>query len=241
MNVGLFGDGMVDYQIRKGDSIEKVTRLLGMSWDEFRQLNPNAVSHSGKTGRWYIKEGASVSNSKSFQETLATAQEATKEKSSPAKQGETEKNQWISYTVKRGDTLSLLAEKKFQVPIEDIMRDNGLQNASQLYVGQKLKIEVPSYHGKQAITASWYGKNHQGKTMANGQPFNMNAATLAHRYLPFGTRVELENPGTGQVAKATVTDRGPFVAGRDVDLSYGLAKKLSIVEKGVSKLLMRVI
>jgi len=233
---------MVDYQISKGDSIVKVPRLLGISWDEFRQLNPNAVSHSSKSGRWYIKEGASVSNTKSFQEALSTAQASAKAKSSSVKQhSEEEKTQWISYTVKQGDTLSALTEKKFNVPIEEIMKDNGLQNASLLRAGQQIKIRVPGYHQKQAVTASWYGKNHQGRPMANGHPFDMNAATLAHRYLPFGTRVELENPGTGQAVKATVTDRGPFVAGRDVDLSYGLAKKLSVVEKGVSKLLMRVI
>jgi rare lipoprotein A len=116
-----------------------------------------------------------------------------------------------------------------------------LQKASRLQAGQEIKIRIPSYQQKETVTASWYGKTHHGKQMANGKKFDMNAATLAHRFLPFGTRVELENPETGQVVKATVTDRGPFVAGRDVDLSYGVAKKLSVVEKGVSKLQMRVI
>jgi len=231
----------VDYQIRKGDSIEKVTQLLGMNWDEFRQLNPNAVSHSRKTGRWYIKEGASVSNDKSFQDALAAAQTSAKEKSSPAQEDKGEQSEWISYTVKRGDTLSALAEKKFNVPLQEIMRDNGLQNPSLLRTGQKLRIRVAGYQEPQPVTASWYGRNHHGRTMANGKTFDMNAATLAHRILPFGTRVELVNPGTGQSVQATVTDRGPFVSGRDVDLSYGLAKKLSVADKGVSRLLMRVI
>ncbi len=231
----------MDYQIRKGDSIEKVTRLLGVSWDEFRQLNPNAVSRSSRTGRLYIKEGASVRNSNSFQGALANAQASVKENSSPVKDGAGNNNRWISYKVKEGDTLSALAEKKFNVPVEDIIKDNGLQNPSLLRAGQEIQIRLPNSEKRQVVTASWYGKNHQGKKMANGNAFDMNAATLAHRYLPFGTRVELENPGTGQMVKATVTDRGPFVAGRDVDLSYGLAKKLSVVEKGVSKLLMRVI
>ena len=231
----------MDYQIRKGDSIEKVTKLLGLSWDEFRQLNPDAVSHSRKTGRWYIKEGASVNNSKSFQAALANAQTSVKEKSSPVKSEEGQTSRWVSYKVKQGDTLSVLAKRKFNVPVEDIIKDNGLQQASQLQAGQEIKIRVPDYQQKETVTASWYGKTHHGKQMANGKKFDMNAATLAHRFLPFGTRVELENPGTGKVVKATVTDRGPFVAGRDVDLSYGLAKKLSVVEKGVSKLFMRVI
>jgi rare lipoprotein A len=69
----------------------------------------------------------------------------------------------------------------------------------------------------------------------------MYANTIAHRDLPFGTRVELKNPETGQMVKATVTDRGPFIEGRDIDLSYGLARKLSMVQKGVGTLIMRVL
>jgi len=69
----------------------------------------------------------------------------------------------------------------------------------------------------------------------------MNAATIAHKDLPLGTQVELENPHTGESVKAVVADRGPYIRGRDVDLSYGLAKKLSLVEKGVGPLVMKVI
>ena len=77
--------------------------------------------------------------------------------------------------------------------------------------------------------------------MADGTPFDMHANTIAHKELPFGTKVELRNPETGQVEKATVTDRGPYIAGRDVDLSYGLAEKLSLVKKGVGRLEMRIL
>jgi rare lipoprotein A len=56
-----------------------------------------------------------------------------------------------------------------------------------------------------------------------------------------GTEVELNNPRTGQTTRAVITDRGPFVEGRDIDLSYGLACKLSLVENGVDTLVMRVL
>ena len=69
----------------------------------------------------------------------------------------------------------------------------------------------------------------------------MYADTIAHKDLPLGTEVELQNPLTNQLVNAVVTDRGPFIAGRDVDLSYGLAKKLSLIEKGVGKLVMRIL
>jgi rare lipoprotein A len=77
--------------------------------------------------------------------------------------------------------------------------------------------------------------------MANGRPFNMYAPTIAHKELPLGTKVELRNPRNGQRVVAVVTDRGPYIEGRDVDLSYGLAKKLDMVEQGVGKLMMRII
>ena len=89
--------------------------------------------------------------------------------------------------------------------------------------------------------ASWYGKDYHGRPMANGEFFNMYANTIAHKELPLGTRVELENPMTGKSVMAVVTDRGPYIEGRDVDLSYGLARMLSLVNKGVGKLKMRVL
>jgi rare lipoprotein A len=77
--------------------------------------------------------------------------------------------------------------------------------------------------------------------MANGDRYDMFADTIAHKELPFGTRVELKNPRTGEKTTAVVTDRGPFIEGRDVDLSYGLACRLSLVENGVDTLVMRIL
>ncbi len=91
------------------------------------------------------------------------------------------------------------------------------------------------------MVASWYGRYHHGQTMANGEPFDMYAPTIAHKDIPLGTKVLLENPDTGQKATATVTDRGPYVQGRDVDLSYKLAQRLSLDKQGVGNLTMQVL
>jgi len=88
------------------------------------------------------------------------------------------------------------------------------------------------------VTASWYGSQHQGKLMANGRPFNMYADTVAHKTLPLGTRLTITNPKTGTAVKVQVTDRGPYVAGRSLDLSYSVARKLGVVESGVAKVWM---
>lgn len=81
--------------------------------------------------------------------------------------------------------------------------------------------------------ASWYGPGFHGRPMANTKPYDMYAATVAHKQLPLGTRVCIRNPANERVVVATVTDRGPYIDGRIVDLSKGVAHALDI--DGVSK------
>ncbi len=89
---------------------------------------------------------------------------------------------------------------------------------------------------------SWYGEFFHGRKMANGKIFDMyNENVIAHKTLAFGTVVEVFNPHNNIVLLAVVEDRGPYIAGRDFDLSYAGAKKLGIVEEGVAKLQFRVI
>ena len=86
------------------------------------------------------------------------------------------------------------------------------------------------------VTASWYGPRHHNRLTANGQRFNMYKNTLAHRTLPLGTKVRLVNLENGKSAEGIVNDRGPYIKGRDVDVSYAMAKQLGFVKKGIVKL-----
>lgn len=159
----------------------------------------------------------------------------------PVSANSTPSEKWIEYTIKANDTLWTLAVKRFHVNVEDLIRDNGIEDPRKIQPGQKIRVRIPTYPRQQEVVASWYGQDHHGKPMANGETFDMGAATIAHKELPLGTRVELENPATGEKARAVVTDRGPYIAGRDVDLSRGLARKLSLEKKGVGSLVMRVL
>lgn len=85
----------------------------------------------------------------------------------------------------------------------------------------------------QIVVASWYGEFFQGKLMANGKPFDMHKLTVAHKSLRLGTRIRIQNPENGRVVIARVTDRGPYVSGREIDLSKQAAKLLGLLEKGV--------
>ena len=80
---------------------------------------------------------------------------------------------------------------------------------------------------------SWY---KHGRVTANGEKFNPNALTVAHRTLPFNTLVRLTNPETHKSIVVRVNDRGPFVRGREFDLTIGAARALGIIDEGVVKL-----
>ena len=86
------------------------------------------------------------------------------------------------------------------------------------------------------VTASWYGPEHHDKLTASGQRFDMHKNTLAHKTLPLGTKVRFVNPDNGKSAEGVVNDRGPYMKGRDVDVSYAMAEQLGFVKKGVMKL-----
>ena len=89
--------------------------------------------------------------------------------------------------------------------------------------------------------ASYYGPNFNGRRTASGEIFNMYDYTAAHRYFPFGTIVEVTNLENGRNVVVRINDRGPYKAGRIIDLSYAAAKKLGMIGKGVVKVKLRVI
>ncbi|HEY8964852.1 MAG TPA: septal ring lytic transglycosylase RlpA family protein [Candidatus Methylacidiphilales bacterium] len=86
------------------------------------------------------------------------------------------------------------------------------------------------------MTASWYGRENQHGPTASGQRFDMYDYTAAHKTLPMGTILSVRNPKTGKSVRVTVTDRGPFVHGRDLDLSYAAARDLGMIGAGVADL-----
>jgi rare lipoprotein A len=82
--------------------------------------------------------------------------------------------------------------------------------------------------------ASWYGKKFHGRKTANGERYDMYGVTAAHKTLPLGTWVRVENLDNGRQLDIRLNDRGPFVHGRIIDLSYGAAKKLGVVGPGTA-------
>ena len=89
--------------------------------------------------------------------------------------------------------------------------------------------------------ASWYGRKFHGKTTASGEKYNMNKMTAAHRTLPFGTRVKVTHLGNKRTVTVRINDRGPFIDGRIIDLSYKAASKLAMIDEGIAKVHIEVL
>ena len=93
----------------------------------------------------------------------------------------------------------------------------------------------------QVGVASWYGADFHGRPTASGEVYDMYDMTAAHRTLPLGTILEVENLVNKRRAKVTVNDRGPFIEGRVIDLSFAGAKEIDIVEAGTAKVALRIL
>jgi rare lipoprotein A len=87
--------------------------------------------------------------------------------------------------------------------------------------------------------ASFYADKFEGRKTASGEVFKQGKLTAAHRTLPFGTKVKVVNLANGRSVNVTVNDRGPFVAGRMIDLSKKAANKIGMVGAGVASVQIR--
>lgn len=85
-------------------------------------------------------------------------------------------------------------------------------------------------------TASWYGPGFHGRLTASGDVFDMYANTAAHLTLPLGSLVRVVNPRTGQSRVVRITDRGPYIEGREIDVSYDVARSLGFETRGLARL-----
>ena len=86
------------------------------------------------------------------------------------------------------------------------------------------------------MKASWYGPGFHGRKTANGEVYDQNSFTAAHKSLKFGTLLKITNLKNNKSVVIRINDRGPYIHGRDLDLSKAAASELGMVRKGVAKL-----
>ena len=109
-----------------------------------------------------------------------------------------------------------------------------LRAANQVPPATNKPAAKPSSYG----VASYYSDDTE---TASGEKFDPSLMTAAHRTLPFGTRVRVTNVQTGQSVTVRINDRGPFIPGREVDLSYSAAETIGMVERGITKVKLEVV
>lgn len=95
--------------------------------------------------------------------------------------------------------------------------------------------------GSETGLASWYGPDFHGKPTSNREVYDMYDMTAAHRTLPFGTRVVVTNLENGRAATVRINDRGPFVGGRIIDLSYAAARVLGMIGPGTARVRLDIV
>jgi rare lipoprotein A len=115
-----------------------------------------------------------------------------------------------------------------------------------LFLGMALAVlagcaSQPHVGEKSTMTASWYGADFNGRQTANGEIYDMNAMTAAHKELPFNTKLRVTYLKTGKSVVVRINDRGPFIMGRDLDLSAAAAERLGMVPEGVGKVRVEVV
>ena len=104
-------------------------------------------------------------------------------------------------------------------------------------------VKKTRYHKGQTLRgkASYYGPKFHGRKTSNGEVFDMNAMTAAHKSMPFGTILEVTNSNNGKSCRVRINDRGPFIPGRIIDLSMGAAQSIDMVGDGVVEVEIRII
>lgn len=97
--------------------------------------------------------------------------------------------------------------------------------------------------GEKTMTgvASYYGKGFHGKKTANGEIFDMNDLTAAHKTLPFGTTLRVTNLNNNKTVEVRINDRGPFVKNRIIDLSYAAAKRIDMIGTGTARVKLEIL
>jgi rare lipoprotein A len=113
--------------------------------------------------------------------------------------------------------------------------------AALLLSGCAHRYQKPGTGWVETGTASWYGEDFHGKPTASGEPYDMYGISAAHKTIPLGCRVRVTNLANGSQVIAPINDRGPFVGDRIIDMSYGAARQLGMVDAGLARVRVEVL
>ena len=116
---------------------------------------------------------------------------------------------------------------------EPVVTENVVTAEEEVITADRSLVE---FVDKGNMKASWYGPGFHGRKTANGEVYDQNSFTAAHKSLKFGTLLKITNLKNNKSVVIRINDRGPYIHGRDLDLSKAAASELGMVRKGVAKL-----
>jgi len=118
--------------------------------------------------------------------------------------------------------------------VRDLPKSRIGNSAGYTVFGQRYEIMDSAAGFREQGVASWYGAKFHGRDTSSGEPYDMHQMTAAHKHLPLPTFVRVTRSDTGQSIVVKVNDRGPFVDDRIIDLSYGAAARLGMLDSGTA-------
>lgn len=135
-------------------------------------------------------------------------------------------------------TLVMVSLVGFTYMSENKKNNESAENSTTMVNNEEvlMNTSLVDYVDKGMMRASWYGPKFHGKTTANGEQFDQMAFTAAHKKLKFGTLLRITNPKNDKSVVVRINDRGPYITGRQLDLSKAAAQELGMIKKGVVKL-----
>lgn len=137
-------------------------------------------------------------------------------------------------TIKQSKTIKRHKKHKTHIARSKSKRRWKVPTVAQ-FDGHSLGSETAQATAEGVGVASWYGPGFHGRRTASGTVYDMNEMTAAHKTLPFGTRLLVTNKATGRSTVVTITDRGPFIGKRVLDLSKEAARQLHMIRSGIGE------
>jgi rare lipoprotein A len=116
-----------------------------------------------------------------------------------------------------------------------------LSSCAKKHRGTASRAQPPQIRSGETGLASWYGHPYHGRAASNGEIYDMEKLTAAHRTLPFGTWVHVTNLGSNKSVDVRIIDRGPFVDGRIIDLSHAAAQAIDLIGPGIAQVRLDII
>lgn len=184
-------------------------------------------------------EAASTKDTKKSTQTSSAAKKSQK-KSDKITKTSAPKTKVAATKTRSKSTAKSTAPKASTTKKSTKKKATSQRSASRL-TSQEIWMERASKSDMQTGVASWYGGKFHGGRTASGEAYDMHMFTAAHRTLPLGTVVKVTDEKSGESVMVCINDRGPFIRGRVIDLSYAAAEQLGLDSRGVASVALEVI